>query len=50
MTHAANGHHLRDLGGLRVLEPGDVLSGRLQLILDDHFRRAIPSQDERRSG
>ncbi|MGN6549541.1 MAG: aldose 1-epimerase, partial [Pararhizobium sp.] len=31
MTHAANGHHLPDLGGLRLLEPGDGMAARLRL-------------------
>ncbi|RCS24179.1 aldose 1-epimerase [Phyllobacterium salinisoli] len=31
MSHLANGHNLPDLGGLRVLQPGQQLSGSIRL-------------------
>ena len=31
MSHLANGHNLPDLGGLRILEPGQQLSGSIRL-------------------
>lgn len=31
MSHLPDGHNLPDLGGLRVLEPGEVLSGSIRL-------------------
>jgi aldose 1-epimerase len=31
MTHLANGHNLPDLGGLRILRPGESLTGGIEL-------------------
>ncbi|MHC5234393.1 aldose 1-epimerase [Brucella sp. LJL56] len=34
MTHKANGHHRPDLGGLRILAPGESLGGTIRLAVE----------------
>lgn len=37
MTHLANGHNLPDLGELKVLQPGEILSGSMRLRPSSHW-------------
>ncbi|MGG7577965.1 aldose 1-epimerase [Rhizobium sp. YTUHZ045] len=43
MSHLPNGHHLPDFGGLKPLEPGEALSGKVTIDLS-----ALPVQPEGR--